>query len=185
MKRAVIGPSNHEPKSHTRARSCGPTGGRHGFRDAVRRARDSIAVGGWPLTGTYRPRVSRDLNDRLTDWASRIAGTDVDTHPEALRVLVAYLDLLDDGPDGCPDCGGELAASTNRRHAWKCVFCDVPEDYPHPHRQWPWRELLFREGDYMGRPVPVEPEPNDRDPSNPFHEDSGTTAGVTRQHDRF
>jgi len=74
------------------------------------------------MTNTFRPRLSREQRDSLTDIAEHLNGAEVATVSSALDIVLAYHDVLQNNVS-CPECG-ESPIDQTSRGKWQCWHCN-------------------------------------------------------------
>lgn len=72
------------------------------------------------MPSTYRPRITRELRDRVLEVGEELNGAEPESYRESLEMLVRYLDVLQDRVT-CPQCGEELEeTATGKYRCWRC-----------------------------------------------------------------
>lgn len=59
---------------------------------------------------SYRPRLSRDLRDRILSTAATLNGEPVERFPKAMGLICDWLDILQGKVDFCPLCASSSVA---------------------------------------------------------------------------
>jgi hypothetical protein len=72
---------------------------------------------------THRPRISRDLRDRVISVGEELNGAEVGGFHEALELLTRYIRVLQGTPP-CPECGTATEEVPNRYATFRCRSCE-------------------------------------------------------------